>query len=989
MNWDAVKAALKAKGVPVPADESQLLGVALMNLGLLDEGTAKWVREQRVTPGKFQPTADELPKFGEKDPDWDRYDIPPGEQGDFPSYPGDKRPPLTADQQQMVDLYKSGATKMPDGRPIYGWLPTNPPRPILEPFESGTPPPAGSGDIDPAKVKGAADAIASNSLKRGPYKITVPGLAADSSTGPSKTPPATDSGPKPMPPGWTPPPPMEYKRSPQLTPEEFKALPRERQLQLLNPYEEGGNYSPYTDPQRGTFDASGAWMPFDYSGYAGLLSEMGKKTDYAGKYGQEVADTFSQQFMNSLEDATGDEADFVRANIKNYLTDPGNPAYNLGYQGRNGAADPISVLQGTFQKNKKKSDDPARQARLEGQKTRPPRTPAPAPTEDDEETPLMAEGTIDTGAILPLLHQILAAVGGGEDMPMMGEEEGEEEEELPSFGSDCEMEDGAPPKKGVALVISKDEEEDDGLPRFATGTISADTMPAFRPEKVSQPNATWLKQQPVAKQAAPAQPPVTVNVNAAPSARQAVDPTPAQPRQQYVPGPIAVPGTEPGIFVNQNYPGGPNLPTEPSPSPAPNPQPNPNPAPDPSPDPTPDPTPDPEPETNDGPSMEDVVAIKGATDAATIKSILTKVFGNLGFDLNDAALLREQRALAQFIMQGLAEQVPWDRVKELVRARVGASTSGGADPSPAPPTDVEDTYEEEDDGGLPHVPGDTTPTPDTTPDENAPANFTPTDIAYLNQLSRSQIPSWRNLARSYLSSRGVPMDGVSDDMLTANIDKAYALIRGSQGKSPVADVAKALKGEATAPVEDAPAPEQSAAMASSSVATASSTAATPATSASPSTASSSTTPSNSNTVELGNGFVLDKTRNVIIDTATGKEYSAGGTTGGDDAPTQILYGPDAWKNNPSLKFINQLIGSSAFNQLGGMPSFDPLYKTTVDAPNALNYGDMLQALQDPTAAAILDAIFKRHNRSLTGDAIRAGQFAPLGDARYTGEIRTA
>lgn len=929
MDWNKVKAALKARGVPVPADENQLLGVALMNLGLLDEEMGTWVREQRVTPGEYKPKGTDLPEFD----------------------------PVTG---KLRD----------DGLPTY-----KPNTDVFKKVDDSTGTGPESSDVDPATVRNAAGNIQSNSLKRGPYKLTIPGLAADSSTGDSKM-PTTPAGPKPMPPGWTPPPPMEYARSQQYTPEEFMKLPRERQLQLLNPFEEGGNYSPYTDPQRGTFDASGAWIPFDYSGYAGLLSEMGRKTDYAGKYGQQVADTFSQQYMNSLEDATGDEADFVKANLKNYLTDPGNPAYSMGYQGRNGPADPVGVLQGVFQKNKGKGDDPDQIAAKELGASR--AASRKARRFGTDTIPAMADGTVDMDVIVPLLQKILSAVGGD-----MDEEMGEEEDDaMPTFGGDCES-----PEKGMALVISKEEddgeeeddmeEEDDGLPRFAEGTIKApgDTMPVFKPPKVSQPNATWLKQPPVARatQGATAQPPVTVNVNAAP--RQEA---PA-PRQNANLGPIAVPGAEPGIFVNQNQPGD-QYPYGPPPTTEPSPNPNPNPAPNPTPDPTPNPNPDdvedgPVAESDNGqnrePTMEDVVAIKGSANGQALRELLSSIFpGQIALD--EAKLFADKDAIALLMMKVMAGEMTAEAAASQIYSQYKAGDS-----TPDTGNDTPDTTE---------PPPSTDPAPDQpgtdSPADDAPSNFTATDIAYLNQLSQSQIPSWRALARSYLGSKGVPMDGVSDDMLTANIEKAYSLIRGTDGKAPAGDIAKVLKGESLPPtdVEDAPAPETPVTAASS--ASASTAASTPASS------TSATTPSNSTMVQLGNGFVLDTVRNVIIDTATGKEYSAGGATGGNDAPTQVIYGTDAWKNNPTLMFINKLLGNAGFDKLGGMPSYDPFYKTTLAAPNAMNYGDMLKVLQDPTSAAIADAIFKRHNRSLAGDVIRAGQYAPLGDARYTGEIRT-
>lgn len=883
--WDDVRKALKERGVALPADDSQLLGVSLLNLGLLDGDMATWVRDQRVTPGK-KSTDTDMPTYG--------------------------------DERAETD----GLPQFPD-----------------------------------------------DGIKRGDYKVIVPGVASD---GVGDPPPAAgpdySKEPRPLPPGWTPPPPMEYKRNPQLTPDEFKALPRERQMQLLNNWPgQGGNYDPTSDTQAGYFHPSGEWVPFDYSGYAGLLNEMGRKTNYADKYGQQAADTFSQGYLGSLETAEGPEADYVRANLKSALENPA--MYQTPNQALGGPTDPVSQLQAAYQREAEIRDRKAqrREARAEKQAAK-------------DTAPLMAEGTVGLEAIMPMLERILAAVGE-EEMPEM--EEGYEEGEMPEFDAEC----GGPKKKGVMVMISKkpemdeeyeDDDEEEGLPRFATGTIGvseSEGMPVWKPAKAEEaPTASWLKPkaQPQAVAAQPAQPPVTVNVNTQPQQQQS----------RAFNGPPIIFG-RPG----EAEPAPNGDPNRPRPQPNPQPQPDPNPQPDPQPNPNPAPEggedgPGPNEEDKPNPVMPtlaDIVALRKMTDATELHDFIRQFFpGQVAFD--GAKLLAGRDAIALLMTEMLAGAKTYDEVS----AQLLAYQQDDAAPNPdTPPADDQPPAE-----GDPPVDGEDPPADDDPAGEEPPAAFNATDIAYVNQLAQSQLPSWTQLARSYLGSKGVDFTGITDDELRANIQAAYGLMRSTGGAVSAADIAKALNGEPATPVNTSAA-NDSAKGSDTPPAQPSAAPDKDLRGATSSVAGDDTSGADQNTIQLGNGFVLDKVRGVIIDTATGKEYSAPGTGISDsNAPTNIIYGPDAWAKNPTLNMLLGILGMPAYGKLGNMPSYDPLYKTRILGTNALNYNDMVTALSDPTSAAILDAAFKRHNRDVTADTLAAGRFAPLGDARLPSSIRT-
>ncbi len=90
------------------------------------------------------------------------YQLDPAKAAQYdPSQPRTYTPA----QQQNIDLYKAGATKMPDGRPIYGWRETNPPTPILEPFEDPMTAVTGKLDNSADAKKKLDDAMVSGDIK--------------------------------------------------------------------------------------------------------------------------------------------------------------------------------------------------------------------------------------------------------------------------------------------------------------------------------------------------------------------------------------------------------------------------------------------------------------------------------------------------------------------------------------------------------------------------------------------------------------------------------------------------------------------------------------------------------------------------------------------------------------------------------------------------------------------------------------------------------
>lgn len=587
-----------------------------------------------------------------------------------------------------------------------------------------------------------------------------------------------------------------FMPSERMSREEFAALPNDVKLQLLGRQAVpgtggGGAYGGVGDPRFGTWvwvdhpkgtpkvGADGKptgefewtnpggfeWQPYDYSDYATLLPQMGKQMDVAGKYGQQVAEQFEPGLLAGMEEAakTNPRDAYIASHLTDIVRDPGSAAYSVpNRMGRNGPADPINNAGMRFDWEKEVADKKANKAAV-GDRAAIKARMAAARGDNSDDTPALAEGTgkgFSRSATRSRAWERLK-----EELPALAEGTMEEEK----------------PKAPVAAPDEKQSAEDAAAVKGSQPEYGGMVT---RPPQHQRPmggritsmrgTGQGMAAQSAMTQQAPASAPRendpltgTIPGSGARSANSYTEPVQAG---QYNPPPVAQPGAESPIFVNQNQPH-PNTSSQPGGSfpeewrvltPAFNgtedpaqvaaynqwkaaqnqPPPSQNPPPTQEPPPSQNPPPQvedlPADDSSDQPNtseltLGDVAAFNHATTGDELASRLHAIFGG-NIALDPAKVLAAKSTISMMLMQVTAGLIT--KAQAATKIFGDYIAGGSSDPAPAPEQppsndgpdtepddDVDDAPAPEEDnpgGGNEPPPG-----PGNTPPQQMPAGFNP------------------------------------------------------------------------------------------------------------------------------------------------------------------------------------------------------------------------------------------------------------------------
>lgn len=115
--------------------------------------------------------------------------------------------------------------------------------------------------------------------------------------------------------------------------------------------------------------------------------------------------------------------------------------------------------------------------------------------------------------------------------------------------------------------------------------------------------------------------------------------------------------------------------------------------------------------------------------------------------------------------------------------------------------------------------------------------------------------------------------------------------------------------------------------------------------------------------------------------------SPGGGAGLPGGPMLNSYANEAYQNLPSLKYLQGGMPASEYNTLatGTTPG---AFGTAIPEAGMINWRRASDILQDPTATAMMESLYRSASRNFMAELARARARAPIGNAQRASMIRT-